>query len=117
MTSAADREEEFEAFLWRRVAPAFGDRAEGAAVVAEAMASAGAWAKASRRVGPGAPAAPKKPPAVHYAGTRPGTAACRPGDRADLNGWALTGDPEAVTCGHCRKTTGLAARETAGATE
>jgi hypothetical protein len=109
MTAAAsDRREDLEAAIWRSLAKA---RAELPAAwkqahVADILAAADAYARAFR------PAAPKKPPAptaggpaaVHYAPGGSGHAACRPGDPLSARGWAVSGDVQSVTCGHCRKT-------------
>lgn len=96
MTVADDRREELEALLWQNAIPA--------PVVAEILAAADGYARASRP--PRVPAEPGKPPAVHYALEGRGRPACRPHDLlAGLN-WAVSGDPQTVTCGHCRKIAG-----------
>jgi hypothetical protein len=107
MTAAEDRREELEAFLWQHVAPAYQDRRQGAAIVKAVLDRADACVKAVRPPraprNPADPPKPKQPPAAHYAGRRPGISACRPGDWSS-SGWEITTDPQAVTCGHSRKT-------------
>ena len=92
MTAASDRREELEAVCWRNNLPA--------PLVAEILAAAGAYAKAASRA-PKKPAEPRKPPAVHYALAGRGRPACRPYDQFSAMNWAVSGDLEAVTCGHC----------------
>lgn len=111
MSAVSDRREELEAFLWQHVAPAFADRRQGAALVARVMDLSGACVKAVRPPRAPDPAGPRKPPAVHYAPAGSGYPACRPDDRLSAGSWAVAAEPEAVTCGHCRKT--AAWRETA----
>lgn len=106
MSAASDRREELEAFLWQHVAPAFTGRRQGAALVAKVMDLSDACVKAvhpPRVPKPAGPPDPKKPPAVHYATTGSGRPACRPGDWLSVQGRAVDADPQAVTCGHCRK--------------
>ena len=93
MTSARDRREELEAVCWRNSIPA--------SVVAEILAAADAYARASRPRDPEKPAEPRKPPAIHWG--RPGAPhpACRPFDGHAANNWLVAADLEAVTCGHC----------------
>ena len=106
MTAAEDRREELEAFLWQHVAPAFQDRRQGAAIVAAVLDRADAIVKTVRPPraprNPADPPKPKQPPAVHFPASR-GRTQCRHGDFSPSN-WQVTTDPQAVTCGHCRKT-------------
>jgi hypothetical protein len=96
MTRAQDRREELEALLWQEKIPE--------PLIARILAAADAYAEAMRPRKPKQPAEPKKPPAVHYRADN--RAACQPGDPLSSRTWVLTTDPEAVTCGHCRKTLG-----------
>jgi hypothetical protein len=104
VTSARARREELEALCWRNSLPA--------PLVAEILAAADAYVKASRPRAPKKPAEPKKPPAVHHAVEGRGHPACRPHDPFSSRNWAVSGDVRDVTCGHCLK---ISARQEAGA--
>jgi hypothetical protein len=96
VTAAGDRRDELEAELWRL--PGF-----TAVGVDRVLARADAYAKAEARAsGEPRPApAGRKPPAAHFAGAA-GRPACQPHETGS-SGWQVTGDPQAVTCEHCRK--------------
>jgi hypothetical protein len=99
MTAAAgERREDLEALLWREKVPA--------PLVELILGAADAYAKAFRPRAPRKPPAPTAggPSAVHYAPAGSGHAACQPGGPLSSRNWAVTGDAQAVDCGHCRKT-------------
>jgi hypothetical protein len=93
--SAEDLREELEALLHREKIPA--------ALQAKILAGADAYARAVRADARKKPAEPVRPPAVHYALACRGYPACRPHSPLSAGNWAVSGDVEAVTCGHCRK--------------
>jgi hypothetical protein len=100
MSAAGDRREALEALLWRnRIA---------APLVAEILAAADRYARASapRPAGPRKPPKHRKGPALHYAPADQAQPACRPFDRISSLSWAVTSDPQEVTCGHCLKVLG-----------
>ena len=92
MTAAEDRREELEAACWRNNLPA--------PLVAEILTAADAYAIAFRRQ-PRKKPRPAKPRSVHYALAGGGRPACRPYDSFSARNWPVSGDLEAVTCGHC----------------
>lgn len=97
MTAAEDRREELEALLWRESVPA--------PLVARILAAADVYAKAAARRAsrnPAQPGPPKKLPSVHY-DARTGRPTCRPGSAVSAWNWHVTADPQAVTCGLCRR--------------
>lgn len=105
MTAAEDRREELEAMIWRSLRKARTPLSEAwqQAHVAAVLTAADAYAAAMRPRVPRKPGEPGKPPATHYAAGS-GHPACRPDSLFSARNWASTTTPNAVTCGHCRKT-------------
>jgi hypothetical protein len=101
LTAAEDRREDLEAVI-RRQLTNITKRPHTANECTDAiLKAADAYAKAPRA--PEKPPEPKKPPAVHYAPLN-GYAACRPYYTRSTQSWAVSADPQVVTCGTCRKT-------------
>jgi hypothetical protein len=114
MTAAEDRRAELEAVI-RRQLTSITKRPHTANECTDAiLKAADAYAKAYRK--PPAPRDPRevKPPAVHYAPIDGLRTACRPYDHFSATRWAVTANPQAVTCGHCRKTDAWQAAGRAG---
>jgi len=95
MTVADDLREELESLLHQQ-----GIRPRA---VVEILDAADAYARAYRHRRPPKPPSPPKPPAVHWR-VPSGRPACRLDGLLPARGWAVSADPAAVTCGHCRKT-------------